>query len=108
MAAIDILVMGHKFNELNAEIGSFCRQHHVRRLSLFGSAARAEMGPLSDVDLLIEFEQGHAPSLAGLERLRQSLATIFGTEAIDLATTSILRNPYRRRAILADLQELND
>jgi len=38
--------------------------------------------------------------------MRQRLAAVFGTTTVDLATPSILRNPYRRRAILADLREL--
>jgi predicted nucleotidyltransferase len=32
-----------------------CRQYRVRELSLFGSAARGERRPESDIDLLVEF-----------------------------------------------------
>lgn len=32
-----------------------CRRHRVRELSVFGSAARGEMRPDSDIDLLVEF-----------------------------------------------------
>jgi len=64
------------------------------------------MRPDSDIDLLVEFEPGQAPSLAGFGRLKNNLANLFGSAAIDLATPSILRNPYRRRAIVADLKEL--
>jgi len=52
------------------ELSTLCRRHHVRRLSVFGSAARDEMRTDSDVDLLIEFEAGQSPSLAGLARLK--------------------------------------
>jgi predicted nucleotidyltransferase len=34
------------------------------RLSLFGSALREDIGPTSDVDVLVEFEPGHIPGLA--------------------------------------------
>ena len=35
-----------------------CRRYSVRELSLFGSAARGEMRPESDVDFMVEFEPG--------------------------------------------------
>lgn len=37
-------------------LAQLCRRHHIRRLSLFGSALRGEERPNSDVDLLVEFE----------------------------------------------------
>jgi uncharacterized protein len=39
-------------------IAEFCQRHRIRRLSLFGSALRDDFTPDSDVDLLIEFEEG--------------------------------------------------
>jgi predicted nucleotidyltransferase len=38
-----------------AEIAELCRRYRVKELSLFGSAAREEMGPDCDIDLLVEF-----------------------------------------------------
>jgi predicted nucleotidyltransferase len=38
-----------------AELADFCRRHQVRELALFGSAARGEMRPDSDIDLLVDF-----------------------------------------------------
>ncbi len=37
------------------KLADLCRQYHVRELSVFGSAARGEMRPESDVDLLVDF-----------------------------------------------------
>ncbi|MGO4882950.1 MAG: nucleotidyltransferase family protein [Bryobacteraceae bacterium] len=34
-----------------AEIAQLCRRYGIKELSLFGSAARGEMGPASDIDL---------------------------------------------------------
>ena len=98
--------MNTQFDHLSSQLAALCRQQHIRKLSLFGSAARGEMGPNSDVDLLVEFEQGYAPSLAGFGRLKNLFANVLEAPSIDLATPSILRNPYRRKAILADLKEL--
>jgi hypothetical protein len=39
-------------------IADFCRRHSIRRLSLFGSVLRDDFRPESDVDVLIEFEEG--------------------------------------------------
>jgi predicted nucleotidyltransferase len=38
-----------------AELAALCQRYQVRELSLFGSAARGEMRPDSDIDLLVEF-----------------------------------------------------
>ncbi len=40
------------------QIAEFCQRHHIRKLSLFGSALRDDFGPDSDIDILIEFEPG--------------------------------------------------
>lgn len=87
-------------------IAALCREYAVLRLSVFGSAARNSMQSGSDIDLLVEFQPGQAPSLAGFARMKERLGELLGTDQIDLATTSILRNPYRRRSILRDLTEL--
>src|SRR5688572_8686996 len=93
------------FETLAPRIADLCRGHHIRKLSIFGSAARGEMRPDSDIDLMVEFEPGQAPSLAGFARLKQEFAELFDAE-VDLVTPSILRNPYRRKTIVAGMKEL--
>jgi hypothetical protein len=88
-----------------SEIEALCRRHGVRSLALFGSAARGELQPGSDVDLLIEFNPDAEVGLLELEDIRSELATLFG-RPVDLAGPAILRNPYRRRAILRDLRPI--
>jgi predicted nucleotidyltransferase len=44
-----------------ATLVDLCRRHHIRRLSLFGSALRGNATDKSDVDALLEFEPGHVP-----------------------------------------------
>ena len=82
------------------------RRYHVRRLTLFGSAARGELGPDSDVDLLVEFEPGHAPSLWKEQELEASFSRLFDGRHVDLASPGILRNPYRRKQIERDMKVL--
>jgi predicted nucleotidyltransferase len=37
------------------DLSDLCRRYRVQELSVFGSAARGEMRPDSDIDLLVEF-----------------------------------------------------
>lgn len=46
------------------EIAEICRRYRVQRLALFGSVIRDDFTPHSDVDVLVEFEQG---TLTGLD-----------------------------------------
>jgi predicted nucleotidyltransferase len=83
-----------------------CKHHRIKRLSMFGSAVREDFDSESDIDLLVEFEQGHVPSLSGLVLLQDELSEIFDGRKVDVATRSILKNPYRRRTIVRELEEL--
>jgi uncharacterized protein len=82
------------------------RAHHIRRLSVFGSTARGENTPDSDIDLLVQFEEDHAPSLAGFARLQNAFKDVSGIRESRPSTPSILNNRYRRKAILSGLKEL--
>ena len=79
-------------------IESFCRRNHIARLWLFGSAARGDFRPESDVDILVEFEEGHTPGL-GHFTMQQELAELAG-RPVDLLTVNSLQNPFRRKEIL--------
>jgi predicted nucleotidyltransferase len=87
------------------QIESLCRRRGVLSLALFGSAARGELQPSSDVDLLIEFKPGVEVGLLEFQDIQSELETMFG-RPVDLAGPAILRNPYRRRAILRDLRPI--
>ena len=82
------------------------RRYHINRLALFGSAARGELTPSSDIDLLVEFEQHKAPSLGGMTVINNAFSALFSGRKVDIATTAILKNPYRRREIEKDLELL--
>jgi uncharacterized protein len=78
------------------KIAEFCRRHHISRLSLFGSVLREDFGPASDVDVLVEFEPGHAPGLAFFS-MEEELSQIIGRN-VDLNTSGFL-SPYFRDRI---------
>ena len=87
-------------------LSELARRYHIKRLALFGSAARGELTPSSDIDLLVEFEQGLAPSLGGMTAINNAFISLFDGRKVDIATPAILKNPYRRREIEKDLEFL--
>src|SRR5574341_983887 len=76
-----------------------CRRHHIRWLALFGSQARGEAGPGSDVDVVVEFEPGMTPGL-GIETVAEALRSALGGGRVDLVTRRGL-SPRLREQILA-------
>jgi hypothetical protein len=83
-----------------AEIADICRRHQVQELSLFGSAARGDMRPDSDVDFLVDFQPTARPGLLGFAAMMRELADLLGRR-VDLADKPALK-PRVREAILAD------
>jgi len=84
----------------SARIAELCRRFHVRRLDLFGSAAReADFSGDSDIDLLVTYQPGYSPPpLSDFLALRDALAALTGRQ-IDLVMDSAIRNPFLRRDI---------
>jgi len=77
-----------------------CRKHGVVYAGLFGSQARGEATPESDVDVLVRF--GDRPSLIDLVRIERRIEEVIGVP-VDLVTENAL-NPHLRDRILEDLE----
>jgi hypothetical protein len=78
------------------EVAALCRRFGVRRLDLFGSAARGDFDPeKSDLDFLVEFDRTHpeALSLAAYFGFREALEALPG-RPVDLVEPGALRDPY--------------
>jgi len=86
-------------------IAEFCRRHHIRRLSLFGSILRADFGPDSDIDVLVEFEPGRVPGF-GFFGIQEELAQMLGRK-VDLNTPGFL-SKYFRDEVMQEAQVLYD
>ena len=80
-------------------LAAFCRRHRIRRLSLFGSALKGTAGPDSDIDLLVEFEHGAAPSLLDLAAIEQELSGLLGGRRVDLRTPEDLSRYFRDEVV---------
>ncbi len=83
------------------QVAELCRRFHVRRLEVFGSAARGDdFDPnRSDVDFLVEFapDSPIGPLDAWFE-LQEGLAEALGRR-VELVSPAAVRNPYVRASI---------
>jgi predicted nucleotidyltransferase len=86
------------------KLADLCRQYHVRELSLFGSAARGEMSPDSDIDLLVEFLPDASIGLIEYAGLMLDLAKLLGRK-VDLVSKRGLK-PLIRDSVLAEARPL--
>ncbi len=103
-----VILIGGVIEVPRADLEALACKYHIRRLSLFGSAARGELRPDSDIDLLVEFERGNAPSLWKVTDLQDEFSRLFEGRPVDVASPEILRNPFRRKTIEKDLKVLFD
>ena len=72
------------------------QEHAVTGLWLFGSAARGELCPESDIDLLVAFDR--PVSLFEFARLRRRLQELLG-RPVDLVTRDALKPQLRERIL---------
>lgn len=79
-------------------IKRFCRQHHIRKLSVFGSVLRKDFQPESDVDFLVEFDPNHIPGLIRLAGIEMELSAIIHRKA-DLRTPKDLSQYFRDQVL---------
>ena len=106
LAAYQVSTPRPKLHIPRGKLAVLCRKYHVRKLSLFGSAARNEMTPTSDVDVMVEFEPDSTTSLLDIPAMQDELSALFGGRKVNVATPEILDNPFRRKAILPELKTL--
>ena len=81
------------------QLAEFCRRHHVQVLSLFGSVLREDFRSDSDVDVLVEFEDGHTPGLLGIAPIERELSEILGGRKVDLRTPEDLSRYFRQKVL---------
>jgi len=87
----------HDIAMRRGEIARVCAQLGVRRLELFGSAARG--GPARDLDFVVDLgERPPAEYAQAYFALRERLAEMFA-RSVDLVTPPGLQNPYFRQRV---------
>lgn len=89
------MALGHlRGTDTEAVLRDFARRHGIRWLALFGSVLRGEETPASDVDLLVEFEEGKTPGLLRIAELELELGALLGRE-VELRTYEDLSRYFR-------------
>jgi len=97
--------MIHKDLKLpKTELPGYCRRNGIRRLELFGSATRADFGPQSDVDLLVEFRPEARIGFIALSRMQRELSVLFG-RSVDLVPRAGLK-PVIASSVLNEAEPL--
>ena len=77
-------------DEIINKLVSILKKHGVRRIEVFGSYARGEAKPGSDLDVIVEFEK--RKSLLELVGIEQELEDALGIK-VDLLTRASI-SPY--------------
>jgi uncharacterized protein len=83
------------------QVMAIASRHHASRVRLFGSAARGEDRPDSDIDLLVDFDEDS--SLFDLVRMSRELETLLG-RGVDVVSARGLKS--RDQLILAESVDL--
>lgn len=81
-------VRARRLRASKQELLKCAAEHGARNVRVFGSVARGDDGPDSDVDLLVDIDAGRG--LLDLAELRDALSELLG-ERVDVATLELLK-----------------
>jgi uncharacterized protein len=87
-------------NFLHQNKEAYCKAYSITKLGLFGSFARDEAKPTSDVDVLISYEEGASDLFTKKQALKKALKDSLGVE-IDIANEKYLHQ-YVKEQILKE------
>jgi uncharacterized protein len=88
------------------QLAFLCQQYGVKELALFGSRARGDNRPDSDLDLLIEFFPDKSLGFIAFAGLQQEFESLFGKK-VDLVPKGGLK-PLIKLTVLPDLIPIYD
>ncbi|KYC49656.1 MAG: Nucleotidyltransferase domain protein [Candidatus Methanofastidiosum methylothiophilum] len=86
-------------SERNKTLVSFLTKHGAKKIGIFGSTARGDERPDSDIDVLVEFSGD--PSLLDVVIIEQEASEILGKK-IDLVTEEAL-SPYIKDKVMREV-----
>ena len=90
------------------KIAGFCRRWKIKKLAIFGSAAKGELRPASDIDLLVTFSQDADWTMFDHFTMEEELSSLFGRDVdlISLRAVEENPNPISRREILNSARQI--
>lgn len=80
------------------KIADFCKRSGIKRLALFGSVLSDHFNRDSDIDVLVEFEQGTVVGLLRMAAMERELSEIVG-RPVDLRTPGDLSHYFRDEVV---------
>lgn len=80
------------------EIRAFCQAQPIQRLAFFGSAARGEASPSSDIDLLVEYLPKQKITYFDMSQHEMDLTAIIGRE-VHLLTAEEISHHFRQEVL---------
>jgi len=92
-------------NEVQTLVRSFCENHPIEKLEVFGSVAKETANEESDIDLLATFSPDIPTGFAYfgfVQTMKDELAVLLGCDVdlLDRESVEHSRNPIRRNEIL--------
>ena len=88
-------------SEIDINIINYLRPYGPERIGIFGSYARMEETPDSDIDILVKFKE--TLSLLDISRIHRELSQILGKD-VDLVTEGSVKNERLKKYIYNDLK----
>lgn len=82
-------------------LADFCRHNHIATLSFFGSVLRDDFTSDSDIDVLVEFEEGHTPGFLRVAQMERELSRLLDNRKVDLRTFQDLSRYFRQEVLAA-------
>ena len=102
-----ILLVRERFAMSDDDVTEFCLKNHIKRMALFGSIVREDFRAESDIDVLVEFDPEHTPSLFTFSGMALDLSDRLGGKKVDLHTFKSL-NKYIRDEVLSEARVIYD
>jgi predicted nucleotidyltransferase len=85
-------------SKYSVEIKNFCRANKIKKLSLFGSYLTNKFKEVSDIDLLVEFDDDCDYGYLDIARVERELSEILGKQ-VDLRTPKELSKYFRESVV---------
>ncbi|MEN6378616.1 MAG: nucleotidyltransferase domain-containing protein [Methanofastidiosum sp.] len=79
------------------KLAKFCKDNHIKKLSLFGSVLTEEFNSNSDIDILVEFEEGLTPGIFKILEMEEELSSFFSRRKVDLRTPNDISRYFREQ-----------
>jgi len=80
------------------EVAEFCRRHHIRKLSIFGSALGEHFGEDSDIDVLVDYEPGQVIGFRIFD-MEAELSRMLGGVKVDIVNVKYLNHRLREHIL---------